>query len=181
MKKRASFKNFRISLFIIGLLIISWGSIFNTPVYAVGPFLRINVTPSNISFNIVDAEEPEEYYSGNQEVVVVSQHTLNLIDLLHLKLPWHLGIRATDAYLKDSMNAKNQIPISQLRWSKDSRNFQQFSQEWVWVNSYLDKDNKPYEETIAYRLYPEIGQSLPAGLYTVRIEFDVRWQFFPWK
>jgi hypothetical protein len=181
MKKRVSFKNFRISIFIIGLLIISWGFIFKTPVYAIGPWLRINVTPSNISFNIVDAEDPEEYYSGNQEVIVESRHTLNFIDWIYLKLPWHLGIRAADAYLKDSINPENQIPISQLRWSRDGRNFQQFSQEWVLVNSYIDSDNKPYEETITYRLYPETGQSLPAGLYSVRIEFDVRWQFFPWK
>ena len=181
MKKTVFFKNFRLSLFIMGLLIIGWGSLSGTPVYALGPFLRINVTPSNISFNIVDAEEPEEYYSGNQEVTVVSQHVLDIIDWLDWKLPWHLGIRATDAYLKDSISPENQIPISQLRWSKDGRNFQQFSQEWVLVNSYFDSDNKQYTETITYRLYPEPGQNLPAGLYSVRIEFDARWLYFPWR
>lgn len=181
MKKQLFFKNYRISIFIVGLLIISWGSVFMTPAYAIGPFLRLNVTPSNISFNIVDAEKQEEYYSGNQEVVVVSQHTLDLVDWLKLKLPWQLGIRATDAYLKDSINPNNKIPISRLRWSKDGRNFQEISQQWVLVNSYFDSDNEPHEEKITYRLYPEAGQILPAGLYSVRIEFDVRWQFLPWK
>ncbi|NLW48077.1 MAG: hypothetical protein GXY86_12190 [Firmicutes bacterium] len=181
MKKRTFFKNLRIPLLIIGMLTIGWGAVSDTPVYALGPFLRINVTPSNISFTVVDAEEPEEYYSANQEVTVVSQHLLGLEDFIRLKLPWHLGIRATDAYLKDSMSSENQIPISQLHWSKDGRNFQQFSQQWVKVNSYFDYYKNQNKETITYRLYSEPGQSLPAGLYTVRIEFDIRWFNFPWR
>lgn len=177
MKKRVFFSNLRLSLFIIGLLIASWGSVFNMPVYAVGPHLKINVTPSNISFNIVDAEEPEEFYSGNQEVVVVSQHTVPM----ELKFIWHLMIRAADEYLIDSINPDNKIPVSRLHWSKDGSRFQQLSKEWAWVNSYFDFYNKPYEETITYRLYPEPGQSLPAGLYSVRIEFDARWIIFHWR
>jgi hypothetical protein len=86
-----------------------------------------------------------------------------------------------DAYLIDSISPENQIPIYQLRWSKNGRDFQQFSQEWVKVNSYFDHYKEQYEETITYRLYPEPGQSLPAGLYSVRIEFDARWLDFPWR
>jgi hypothetical protein len=56
MKKKIFFKSFRIPLFIIGILSIGWGAVLDTPVYALGPFLRINVAPSNISFNIVDRE-----------------------------------------------------------------------------------------------------------------------------
>lgn len=176
MEKQILFKNIKVALLIIGLFLISFSSLLNMPVYALGPFLRINVTPSNISFNIVDAEEPEQYYSSSQKVMVVSQHTFPW-----LELPWHLGIRSAEAYLKDSINPNNQIPISQLRWSSDGQNFQQLSQQWVLVNSYLDLSEKPYEESLSYRLYPESNQSLPAGLYSVRIEFDARWINLPWR
>ncbi len=178
MKNRIIFKNLKVSIFIIGLLIVSSSSLFKMPVYALGPFLRINVTPSNISFNIVNAEDPEEYYSGNQEVVVVSKHIFPLFDL---KLPWHMGIRSAEAYLRDSINPNNRIPISQLHWSKDGQNFYQLSQEWVLVNSYYDFYEKPYEENIIYRLYSEPNKNLPAGLYSVRIEFDARWLNLPWR
>lgn len=176
MKKRILIKKLKILVFMIGLFFLSNLSIFQMPIYALGPFLKINVTPANISFTIADAEEPELYYTGNQEVIVVSQHTLSLIEL---KLPWHLGIRSGEAFLKDSINPGNKIPISQLRWSKDGQNYHQLSSDWALVNSYLDHYNKPYEETITYRLYPEADQSLPAGLYSARIEFDVTWFYFP--
>lgn len=178
MKKQTLFKKLRILVFMMGLFLLSNLSVFKMPIYALGPFLKINVTPSNISFNIADAEEPEQYYTGNQEVVVVTQHTFSLTDW---KLPWHLGIRSGEAYLKDSINPDNKIPISQLRWSKDGQNYQQLSQEWALVNSYFDQYDKPYEETITYRLYPESNQSLPAGLYSARIEFDATWLLFPWR
>lgn len=175
MRNKYIFKNLMV-IIIIGLFFINFGTMLNMPVYALGPFLKINVTPSNISFNIVNAEEPDEYYSGNQKVTIVSQHTFPW-----LELNWRLGIRAVEAYLKDSINPNNQVPISQLRWSKDGRDFQQLSQEWALVNSYVDLSEKPYEESITYRLYPESNQSLPAGLYSVRIEFDARWLNLPWR
>lgn len=178
MKIEENLKSVKVVILVMGLLLISIGSRVNMPVYALGPFLRINVTPSNISFNIIDAEEPEEYYSGSQEVTVVSQNTFPLPWTL---LPWYLGIKSSEAYLKDSINPRNRIPVSQLRWSKDGQNYQQLSQEWVLVNSYFDYDEKSYEERISYRLYSEPGQSLPAGLYSLRIEFDARWLNLPWR
>lgn len=178
MKFIKNLKSLKVIVLVIGLFLISIGSNTNLPVYALGPFLRINVTPSNISFNIADAEEPEEFYLGSQEVTVVSQNTFPLPWTL---LPWYLGIRSGEAYLKDSINPGNRIPVSQLRWSKDGQNYQQLSQEWVLVNSYSDYDEKSYEERISYRLYPEPGQSLPAGIYSLRIEFDARWLNLPWK
>ncbi len=176
MLNKSFFKNLKLTVVIIGLFLINFGAVLEMPVYALGPFLRINVTPSNISFNIADSEKPEEYYSGNQKVTVVTQHIFPL-----LKLPWYLGIRSAEAYLKDSINPNNRVPISQLRWSKDGQNFQQLSQEWVLVNSYVDLPETQYEESLTYRLYTESGQSLPAGLYSVRIEFDARWLNLPWK
>lgn len=166
----------KVAILVSGLFFISFFPKSKMPVYALGPFLRINVTPSNISFNIVDAERPEEYYSGNQKVTVVSQHIFPFI-----MLPWYLGIRSGDDYLTDAMNPSNRIPVSQLWWSKDGRNYQQLSRNWVLVNSYFDFSEKPYEEKIAYRLYPESGQSLPAGFYSLRIEFDARWLNLPWR
>ena len=169
-------KLIKVAVLVIGIFFISIFSQSNMPTYALGPFLRINVTPSNISFNIVDAEEMEEYYLGNQKVTVISQHIFPFV-----MLPWYLGIRSGEDYLRDAMNPSNRIPVSQLRWSKDGQNFHQLSRKWALVNSYFDFSEKPYEEKISYRLYPESGQSLPAGLYSLRIEFDARWLNLPWR
>lgn len=177
MRKRFIFK-IKLAILIIGLFLFSFISMLKMPVYALGPFLRLNVTPSNISFNIVDAEEPEEYYSGSQMVTVVSRHTF---PLPWLELPWYLGIRSAETYLKDEINPNNRIPISQLRWSSDGQTFQQLSQQWILVNSYFDLSEESNEESLTYRLYPESNQSLPAGLYSVRIEFDARWLNLPWR
>ncbi|NLY74974.1 MAG: hypothetical protein GX075_06690 [Firmicutes bacterium] len=176
MKKQKKVNSFRKAVLIAGLLLIGFGSQFNQPVNALGPFLRINVTPSNVSFKIVDAENPEDYYTGSQEVTVVTKHIFPL-----LILPWYLGIRSADGYLQDSLNPNNRIPISQLRWSLDGRNFTPLTQQWTLVNSYFAQAEKPQEETISYRLYPEPNQILPAGLYSARIEFDARWLNLPWR
>jgi len=178
MKIERNLKTLKVIALVIGLLFISIGSKTNMPVYALGPFLRINVTPSNISFNIIDAQEPEEYYSGSQEVTVVAQNTFPLPWTM---LPWYLGIKSSEAFLKDAINPSNRISVSQLRWSRDGQNYIHLSQEWVLVNSYFDFEKKSYEEKISYRLYPESGQSLPAGIYSLRIEFDARWLNLPWR
>ena len=178
MKFKINLRTLKVRFLVIMLLLIIIGSKANLPVYALGPFLRINVTPSNISFNIADAEEAKEFYLSNQEVTVVTQNTFPLPWTL---LPWYLGIRSSEAYLKDSINPNNRIPVSQLRWSKDGQNYQQLSQGWALVSSYFDFEEKSYEERISYRLYPEPGQSLPAGIYSLRIEFDARWINLPWK
>jgi hypothetical protein len=178
MKSKKVSSNFKVVIVVIGLFFISIGSKGNMPVYALGPFLRINVTPSNISFNIFDAEIPKEYYSANQEITVVSRNTFPLPWTL---LPWYLGIRSGEAYLKDSINPDNRISVSQLRWSKDGQHYQPLSQEWVLVSTYFDYLEKSYEERISYRLYSEPGQSLPAGIYSLRIEFDARWLNLPWR
>lgn len=185
MKFSLDLKTLKVRVLVIGLLLIliSIGSQENLPVYALGPFLRINVTPSNISFNIADAEESKEFYLGSQEVTVITQNTfpLNTLPPPWTLRPWYLGIRSNEAYLKDLINPNNRIPVSQLRWSKDSQNYQQLSQEWALVGSYVDFEEKSHEERISYRLYPEPGKSLPAGIYSLRIEFDARWLNLPWK
>ncbi len=178
MKIKRKLRSLKVVIIVIGLFLIITASKLNMPIYALGPFLRLNVTPSNISFNIVDAEAPEEYYSGSQEVTVVTENTFPFPWTI---LPWYLGIKSGEAYLRDAINPSNQIPVSQLRWSKDGQNYQQLSQEWALVNSYSDYDEKSFKERISYRLYSEPGRSLPAGIYSLRIEFDARWLNLPWR
>lgn len=148
---------------------------YSKPVYAVSSFLYLNVTPSNISFNITNPEAGQPYYTSSQKINVVSYHNFTWLEV---PLRWYVGIRAGSQYLVDSMNPNNKIPVSQLRWSRDGANFYNLSEIWSVVNTYREIAGLQEEEKINYRLYPD--GSLPAGLYTIQIEFDARWWNLPW-
>ena len=58
-------------------------------------------------------------------------------------------------------------------------NFHELSEQWSEVNNYTDKSRKSHTEIITYRIYPD--QMYTAGEYTIQINFDIRFDGFPWN
>lgn len=156
------------------LIILASFSVFRpADLDALDANLRINVTPGNISFNILNPDPLPQYYTSGQPVSVQTRHTIR-----RARRRWFVGIKAAGAYLVDTMNPANQIPITRLRWSRDGVNFYDLSGQWQLVNTYNDRANRQHTESITYRLYPD--QLYTAGQYTVQINFDARWSGLPW-
>ncbi len=163
----------RISYGLIGFLAIV--GLLCTGSALADAYTTLAVTPNGISFTVASdsSGQSQGYYEADQAITVASAQRYLPVG------PWTLGIRAGGAYLVDATNPANRIPITQLRWSKDGRNFFRLSQQWAEVAAYRGALDCERRETITYRLYAE-GAPLPAGNFTVQIDMDARIQGLPW-
>lgn len=165
-----------VTALISGLILIICLFCFYKPAFAENRYTSMEVTPNTISFTITNNELDQNngYYEADNKVTVISAQHFAAICF------WFIGIRVEEQYLVDSFNPSNRIPISQLRWSRDGAHFTSLSNQWSLVNAYFDVINHTHEEIVTYRLYTN-GSMLPAGSFSVRIDFDSRLQPFPWN
>ncbi len=167
---------------IIVILLLGGGLVFGfrKPVYGAGMFLSLDVNSRDISFSISNPENPLSYYECSKKIAVTSTYRF----ATDIGTPWYLGIRASSMYLADYFNPSRQIPITSIRWSRDGVNFYRLTNQWTLVNTYpyngTNRNNRDYTENITYRFYID-GGILPAGDFTVQVEYDVRWTAPPWN